>query len=482
MRRIRREPKIVSSKKDFYDLSFLDEKIPKVIHQIWIGQKSCPKKLMDTWKEKNPDFEYKFWNEETLKDITFECQDKINSMEELCGKADIMRYELLYKFGGIYIDADSFCVEPFDDYLISRREFFCWESEKHKKGLASNGNLGFVKNHPFLKLIIDHIKKSPVSRRETGKRAWETVGPKLLTLIYNRYKKRDEIEVLPSYTFLPQWKKNPYVYDKHGKVYAYQEWGSTFNSYGNMNSKLAPDILMPPEKYYSILITSYNTKNKYVKECLESIKNQEGHFGIELVWVNDGSSEEISKELENILNNFVKSCRFMKLKYKKLEVNKGHSPALNEGLKICSSEVIIKMDSDDTMTSDRIIKQLNYMKKNKDCVWVGGSIMYNGKKLEHPTMTLEKYKRKKTHWICNHPTVCFRKKEILDLGGYDENYINFAEDFDLELKILKKYKRLDNMSDVLVDYRTHPDQNTKKNIPPNLKKILDEIIQKNIFN
>ena len=481
MRRIRREPKIFSSKKDFYDLSFLDEKIPKIIHQIWIGQKSCPKKLMDTWKEKNPDFEYKFWNEETLKDITFECQDKINSMEELCGKADIMRYELLYKFGGIYIDADSFCVEPFDDYLISRREFFCWESEKHKKGLASNGNLGFVKNHPFLKLIIDHIKKSPVSRRETGKRAWETVGPKLLTLIYNRYKKRDEIEVLPSYTFLPQWKKNPYVYDKHGKVYAYQEWGSTFNSYGNMNSKLAPDILMPPEKYYSILITSYNTKNKYVKECLESIKNQEGHFGIELVWVNDGSSEEISKELENILNNFFKSCRFMKLKYKRLHDNKGIAFACNRGLEMCEEDLIFKMDSDDQMVENRMKKQINYMEKNKELAWLGGSIKYDNKVFKMKNMTLENFKKKPSHWFCNHPASCYRKKLIMDLGGYNENYKTNFEDFDLELRVLKKYGRIDNLEDILLIYRNHEDQVTKKNIP-NSKKILDEIIQKNIFD
>ena len=32
--------------------------IPKIIHQIWIGPKESPTKPMDSWKNKNPDFEY----------------------------------------------------------------------------------------------------------------------------------------------------------------------------------------------------------------------------------------------------------------------------------------------------------------------------------------------------------------------------------------------------------------------------------------
>ena len=69
MRRIKRKPKTISKISEEFNLSSLDEKIPKIIHQIWIGNKPRPEKLMDTWKEKNPDFEYKFWNEENLKDI-----------------------------------------------------------------------------------------------------------------------------------------------------------------------------------------------------------------------------------------------------------------------------------------------------------------------------------------------------------------------------------------------------------------------------
>ncbi|MSE06386.1 glycosyl transferase, partial [Lactobacillus salivarius] len=40
--------------------------IPKIIHYCWFGGNPLPKELQDyinTWKEKNPDYEIKCWNE-----------------------------------------------------------------------------------------------------------------------------------------------------------------------------------------------------------------------------------------------------------------------------------------------------------------------------------------------------------------------------------------------------------------------------------
>ena len=42
--------------------------IPKVIHQIWIGDQSKrPTEAMETIKKDNPDCEYKLWTEKELK-------------------------------------------------------------------------------------------------------------------------------------------------------------------------------------------------------------------------------------------------------------------------------------------------------------------------------------------------------------------------------------------------------------------------------
>ena len=42
--------------------------IPKIIHQLWIGDKPSPTTFMDTWRDKNPDFEYIRWNEQEIKE------------------------------------------------------------------------------------------------------------------------------------------------------------------------------------------------------------------------------------------------------------------------------------------------------------------------------------------------------------------------------------------------------------------------------
>ena len=43
--------------------------IPKIIHQLWIGDKPMPSVLMDKIKSDNKDYEYMLWNEDKLKEF-----------------------------------------------------------------------------------------------------------------------------------------------------------------------------------------------------------------------------------------------------------------------------------------------------------------------------------------------------------------------------------------------------------------------------
>jgi mannosyltransferase OCH1-like enzyme len=59
--------------------------IPKIIHQLWIGNKPRPSKMMDTWKTKHPDFEYISWSEEEFvkQNIKFQCSEQIEMIKEV---------------------------------------------------------------------------------------------------------------------------------------------------------------------------------------------------------------------------------------------------------------------------------------------------------------------------------------------------------------------------------------------------------------
>jgi GT2 family glycosyltransferase len=440
--------------------------IPKIIHQVWIGPKPAPITLMNTWKDKHPNFEYIYWNEEEFikRNMTFKCQDKIDDIEQICGKADIIRLEILYKYGGIYIDADSICIEPLDDEILSKKCFASWEHEEIRKGLISNGTMGFPEKHPLVKTAINWIINNEVSQSKANLMAWQSVGPCLLTRMYNTNKFND-LHIFPSYTFLPVHLTG-LEYNGHGKIYAFQAWGSTKESYDTMNSLQLPEQFIKPNRSVSILVSSYNTKIIYIQECLKSIKHQIGSFNIELVWINDGSNKLNTILLKNCLDNFIETTRFTNVVYFENETNKGIGYSLNLGVNMCSNEIIIKMDSDDIMFHDRIEKQLDYMEKNTDIQVCGGQIVMFKENIEkivnntnHKSISLNQFKENPLHWIVNHPTLCYRKTAILNVGNYDVNF-NKMEDFELMLRFLKHYKYIHNMSDSLLYYRLHEQQIT----------------------
>ena len=443
--------------------------IPKIIHQLWIGTKPAPITLMNTWKEKNPDFEYIFWNEQEFinRKMKFRCQNKINEIEEINGKADILRWEILYKYGGVFIDADSICIEPIDDELMNKKSFAGWEQEELRPGLIATGTMGFPIGHPLVGAAINWILKNEVSQQKAQMMAWQSVGPGLLTRMYNTGAFKD-FHIFPSYTFLPIHLTGK-EYHGHGKIYAYQAWGSTKQSYDTMNSMQLPSqFLQPPSSDgVSILISSYNTKGSYIQECLDSIKHQIGPFNMELIWINDGSDPLNTTLLKRYLDIFAKTTRFTKVIYEENDGNKGIGYTLNKGINMCSHELIIKMDSDDIMMPDRIHKQLEFMFANPHIAICGsqikcfkGSINNVISVTNHPSLTWEQYKKNPSHWFSNHPSLCYRKSAVIAAGNYDVNKSRMTEDFELTLRMLKMHKYIHNLKEPLLYYRLHENQVT----------------------
>jgi len=445
--------------------------IPKIIHQLWIGPRPMPSKFMDTWRDKHPDYEYIRWTEAEIarRGIQFECQREIDRMSEINGKADIIRWEILYHYGGIFLDADSICIEPFDESFLSKTAFAGFENENVRKGLVATGTMGFIPNHPLCRAAIDWILTNDTCPETCGHRAWYTVGPGLLTRLLETGK-YSSFMVYPSYSFLPIHFTGD-RYNGHKKVYAYQEWGSTKQNYEIMNGIELPNEFKDPSEWVSVLIPSYNTKHMYIHECLESIKNQVGHFGIEIVWINDGSDDLSTRLLEIELDKFKQTTRWTKVVYEKMPTNCGIILSLNKGIELCSNDIILRMDSDDIMHPDRISKQLQFMKSHPECVLCGSNVQMfsenpqtNVKQFlqitNHPqTITLDGYKSVKPHWFMNHPSLCYKKSAIMSVGNYNTEMI-LCEDFELELRVLKKYGVLYNIGEPLVYYRIHPNQLT----------------------
>jgi len=270
-------------------------KVPKIIHQLWIGDKPPPINAMNSIRNMNPDYEYTLWDEKTIAErlkINKKYQIKIDCMEELNGKADMYRYLILEKFGGVFIDADIISLEPLDDFLLNQ-SFFCWEHEIARPNLCATTVMGFCPNHKIVKGCIDYIMNNRITSP-----AWRSVGPELLTKAYNFFlqtKQNPEVNIFPSYYFLPDHHTG-LKYTGHGKVYTSHEWGSTFNSYEKLNNLKIASHHQSPTNSITIDIPN-NVNTKELKEIMKGIKNMEGHF-----YINIKYEKDLSKYLKSMRN------------------------------------------------------------------------------------------------------------------------------------------------------------------------------------
>lgn len=83
--------------------------IPQIFHQVWPGEDEVPAytyRHQDLLKQFYPDWEVMLWRDFTDERIT---GDLIERCPNYGAKSDIMRLEILYQTGGLYLDCD---VEP----------------------------------------------------------------------------------------------------------------------------------------------------------------------------------------------------------------------------------------------------------------------------------------------------------------------------------------------------------------------------------
>jgi mannosyltransferase OCH1-like enzyme len=95
--------------------------IPKIIHQIWVGDFKLPKReqqLTNEIEEMHPDYEYVFWTSAPkLPDNVQYWYDTFYSMKNYAFCADLLRMWVVKEFGGFYLDVDFRVTKSLDNFL-----------------------------------------------------------------------------------------------------------------------------------------------------------------------------------------------------------------------------------------------------------------------------------------------------------------------------------------------------------------------------
>ena len=168
-----------------------------------------------------------------------------------------------------------------------------------------------------------------------------------------------------------------------------------------MENGVFKNIIRKKEIKVSVIIPVYNVE-KYIERCLESVIHQTLKE-IEIIIINDGSSDSTSKKIEKFLGD-------NRVIYIKTE-NKGQSAARNKGLQIAKGEYVGFVDSDDYIDLDFYEKLYKRIKETNSDIAAASIVRHHG--------TFEKWR---VNYDLNKTTT--DKNEMFKLVKYpDQSYV-----------------------------------------------------------
>jgi hypothetical protein len=296
----------ISSPKDFemlkvYESQFEQKKgligqnklfhIPKVVHIIWLGPSGFPedsKKNVASWIEKHPDYLFKFWSDRkrALPHPTMQFQlvgqqdlPNVYQLYELSDnygeKADLLRYEILYKEGGIYVDHDVICYKNFNTFVESL-DLFVGLEPPHRPVLpyavsVCNNIIGVRPNHQIFEECFEKIRTNwftmqrafPGSDKESViYRVWYRTFMAFDQAIY-----AESLKNLPSELVLPAGYFNKI--DGHFGIYAHHDYKGSWYQSEDPFEKLIRNRFLETTKKLNvvILIGSVATALNFIAGC-----------------------------------------------------------------------------------------------------------------------------------------------------------------------------------------------------------------------
>jgi inositol phosphorylceramide mannosyltransferase catalytic subunit len=130
--------------------------IPRVFHRIWVGPDPLPAEYEAygrTWQEHHPGWEVRLWTEENLPEGLgrAEIYERLRAPAE---RANILRLELLWREGGVYVDTDFECLRSIEP-LVSEAELFITLA---KPGRVNNALMGAVPGHAVVEEALARLQ------------------------------------------------------------------------------------------------------------------------------------------------------------------------------------------------------------------------------------------------------------------------------------------------------------------------------------
>jgi mannosyltransferase OCH1-like enzyme len=222
-----------------FEICYSDGSIPKFIHQVWGGEHPLPDNyslLSERWKQHYPQWQYKLWDDRRM--CTFIENYYPQYMEMYCSfpyhiqRWDAIRYLILYKMGGMYIDFDYESLEPIDELVKDKTCCFAMEPESHcrifgKSMMLNNAMMLSIPAHPFMQKVIETVFSKKWQQSVTAAAAYfsdeycrknhivlHSTGPWMLMELYHQLSESEKKDVY----LIPDKYVTPFDVDQAGMV------------------------------------------------------------------------------------------------------------------------------------------------------------------------------------------------------------------------------------------------------------------------
>lgn len=208
------------------------EPIPRIIHSIWVGG-AVPaehRRYLATWQHHHPGWRHRHWTEADIEAELYPMglqpiYDRASWWapgHEGQLRADVVRYEILHRIGGLYVDTDLECLQPVDE-LLEGQGLVAAREDDH---FINNAFMAARPGHPFMANLLENVGGWMMQHKAPGVRPNVLTGPHFLTQMVAEYRPAD-LRILPAELIYPyRWDQLERGSDTFQGAYTVHHWAN----------------------------------------------------------------------------------------------------------------------------------------------------------------------------------------------------------------------------------------------------------------
>lgn len=209
------------------------------------------------------------------------------------------------------------------------------------------------------------------------------------------------------------------------------------------------------EKYTVLMSVYHKDSPDELRQSIDSMLDQTAPCD-QFVLVEDGP---LGEDLEAVIEQYVAEHGDL-FTVVRLEENRGLGRALDAGLAACRNDLVARMDADDISLPTRCEKLLKLFEENEKLGLAGTNIdefyddpshIVSSRVVPSDYASICRFMRRRSPF--NHPTVMFRKSEVIRCGGYGQ--MRRKQDLDLFARMLNQGCYALNINESLLLFRSN---------------------------